>query len=164
MKIIHANMKGNKTVFIGLGSNLGDRVDYLSRAIAEIEFFSSVIKKSSVYETDPVGYKDQGKFLNMVIEIETSVSPEQLIEKLKAIEKRFGRKRGGIRFGPREIDLDVLFYGDAMVNEKNIEIPHPRMHERGFVLDPLNEINPFFIHPKFNKTIHQLWTQLKLKN
>jgi len=157
------NMKVNK-VFIGLGSNLGDRNRYLSEALRKIDNFARIVAKSSIYETDPVGYKNQGMFLNMVVEVTTSLDSEELLARLKKLEKEIGRQDGVMRFGPREIDLDILIYGDEIVKNDSIEIPHPRMAERGFVLESLSEIAPDLIHPVLNKTILELWTQLKLKN
>jgi 2-amino-4-hydroxy-6-hydroxymethyldihydropteridine diphosphokinase len=156
-------MKENK-VFIGLGSNLGDRNEYLNEALENINDFARVIAKSSIYETEPVGYKNQGMFLNMVVEAMTFLGPEELLARLKKLEKEMGRPDRGMRFGPREIDLDILLYEDEVVNKDGIEIPHPRMAERGFVLEPLSEIAPQIIHPILNKTILELWTQLKSKN
>lgn len=157
-------MKGNNKIFIGLGSNLGDRKAYLDKAMNEIEEFARVVKKSSVYETDPVGYKNQGRFLNMVVEIETSFTPSDLLDKLKELEKIVGRKKSEVRFGPREIDLDILLYGNQIINEEELKVPHPEMSKREFVLDPLNEISPFTVNPQLNKTIRELWTQIKSKN
>ena len=157
-------MKENNKIFIGLGSNMGDRKDYLGKAIGGIEKFAHVINKSSVYETDPVGYKNQGRFLNMVVEIVTDFDPKNLHDKLKQLEKTLGRGDSEMRFGPREIDLDILLYGNKIIDEEGLKVPHPRMSEREFVLEPLNEIDPFVVHPQLNKTIHELWIQIKSKN
>ena len=121
------------------------------------------IKKSSIYETDPIGYKDQGKFLNMAIEIETPFSPTDLIIALQEIEHKMGRIRT-IKDGPRIIDLDILLYGNEMIDEASAKIPHIRMHQRKFVLEPLNEIAPKVIHPKLNLSINTLWTKIKSQN
>lgn len=153
-------MKENKIVHIALGSNLQDREKNLQKAIEKISNFSNTVKKSSIYETEPVGYKDQGKFLNQVIEIETELSPRDLIIRLQEIEHKMGRKRE-VKNGPRTIDLDILFYENEIVESDKLNIPHPRLHERKFVLDPLREIAPDKMHPQLNQTIETLWTNLK---
>ena len=134
-------MKETKTVYIGLGSNLGKREMYLSFALKAIEKIAVITKRSSVYETEPKGYKNQGNFLNMVIEIETRLNPRALLQKLQKIENELGRERL-IRFGPRTIDLDILLYEDCALNAPDLVIPHPRMDKRDFVLKPLKEIAP----------------------
>ncbi|MFH1284390.1 MAG: 2-amino-4-hydroxy-6-hydroxymethyldihydropteridine diphosphokinase [Candidatus Peregrinibacteria bacterium] len=148
-------MKANKNSFIGLGTNLGNRKENLAHALKEISIFAKITKKSSVYETPPVGYKKQRPFLNMVIKIKTSLSPQNLLKKLKETEKKMGRTKT-VKNGPRIIDLDILFYGKEIVAEKNLKIPHPRLHERDFTLKPLYEISPGKIHPKLEKTIKTL--------
>jgi len=153
-------MKENKTIHIALGSNLKSRKENLQTAIKEIEFFATTTKKSNIYETEPVGYKDQGKFLNQVIEVATTYSPTELIIRLQEIEHKMGRTRE-IKNGPRIIDLDILFYEDEIIDTKQLKIPHPRLHKRAFVLEPLNEISPEKIHPLTNQTINTLWTNLK---
>ncbi|MBT4917647.1 2-amino-4-hydroxy-6-hydroxymethyldihydropteridine diphosphokinase [Candidatus Peregrinibacteria bacterium] len=153
-------MKENKTIHIALGSNLQDRKKNLQTAIKEIANFADISKKSSIYETEPVGYKDQGKFLNQVIEIKADISPTDLIIRLQEIEHKMGRTRE-ITNGPRTIDLDILFYENEVVETDSLTIPHPRMHERAFVLEPLNEIAQDKNHPTLNKTINTLWTSLK---
>lgn len=129
------------SVNISLGTNLGDREQNLKTALKKISLFAKLKKKSSIYETEPVGYKDQGMFLNMVVEIETNLTPQKLLAKLNEIEHKMGRNRSHeIKNGPRIIDLDILTYGNEKVNEPNLKIPHPRMNEREFVLKPLKEI------------------------
>ena len=129
------------TCYIGVGSNLGDRQKYIGRAIEELGKISgiSVKRASSIYETDPVGYAAQGKFLNGVLEIETTLSPMALLEELNSVEKHLGRKRDRVN-GPRTIDLDILYYGDRKVEQKGLVIPHPRIAEREFVLKGLREL------------------------
>lgn len=154
-------MKVNKTYFIGLGSNLGSRKTNLSKAIELIGNFAEITKKSSIYETEPVGLKKQNKFLNMVIEISTKLIPSKLLKKLREIEKNMGRTRR-IKNGPRIIDLDILLCNKGIIDlRSSIKIPHPRMHKRNFVLAPLNEIAPNLIHPKYNKNIKTLISLLK---
>lgn len=132
-----------ETVYLGVGSNLGDRKKYIQQAIQYLCGTPgiSVKKVSSLYETDPVGGPPQGKFLNGAIEIETSLLPMEFLTRLKEIEKKVGRKHR-VRYGPREIDLDILFFGQQKISENNLHIPHPRIQEREFVKIPLREIAP----------------------
>ena len=135
--------------YVGLGSNLGDREGYLARAIEALrgEPGVEVSEVSTVRETDPVGFLDQPRFLNAVAGVETDLEPRALLERLLAVERALGRERGGVRFGPRTIDLDLLLYGSEVVDEPWLEIPHPRLHERRFVLEPLVELNPSLVIP-----------------
>jgi 2-amino-4-hydroxy-6-hydroxymethyldihydropteridine diphosphokinase len=130
--------------YIGLGSNLGDREAMLRSALqllaAEPEI--ELVASSSVRETDPVGYEDQPRFLNSAVCIETELSPRALLDRMLSIERRLGRTREGPRFGPRTIDLDLLLYGDELVDEPGLRVPHPRLAERRFVLEPLQELDP----------------------
>ncbi|MBI4235714.1 2-amino-4-hydroxy-6-hydroxymethyldihydropteridine diphosphokinase [Candidatus Peregrinibacteria bacterium] len=150
------------TYHLSLGSNLGDRQKNLENALTEIAQFAKISKQSKYYETDPVGYKNQGKFYNIALEIETELSPLELIFKTQEIEHKMGRKRG-TKNGPREIDIDILLYNDEAYNHEHLQIPHRSMHERQFVLEPLNEIAPDKIHPELNQNIQTLWTRLKSK-
>lgn len=130
-----------ETVYLGVGSNLGDREKYIQQAIQYLRETPgiSVKKISSLHETDPVGGPPQGKYLNGAIEIETRLSPRELLTCVKNIEKGLGRKER-MKNWPREIDLDILLYGNQMIQEPGLEIPHPHMRERDFVLIPLREI------------------------
>ena len=129
---------------MGLGGNIGDRRLYLERALellaAEPEV--EVVAVSSFRETDPVGYTDQPPFLNAACAVETELGPRELLERLLAVERALGRERTGPRFGPRVIDLDLLLYGDEVVDEPGLEVPHPRLAERRFALEPLAELYP----------------------
>jgi len=127
--------------YIGIGSNLGDRRKYIERAIEMLKRSQKikVDKVSPLYETEPVGGPPQGKFLNGVIKIETDFSPRELLNRLKEIEDDLGRVRR-VKNGPRTIDLDILTYGDKHIEKGDLVIPHPRMNERDFVKDPLNDI------------------------
>lgn len=136
--------------FVGLGSNVGERLENLRRAVAELRSEVDVVRVSSVYDTDPVG-PPQADFLNAVVEIRTALGARELLALLKAIEARLGRSEGE-RWGPREIDLDLLLYGDAEVDEPDLRIPHPQMWERAFVLVPLAEIAPELVTGVIDQT------------
>ena len=143
--------------YIGLGSNMGDKIANLNKAIEELGKVpgNKVLAVSSFYKTEPVGGVEQDWFVNAAAEIETSLTPRELLNKLLYIEKNLGRVRDA-RWGPRVIDLDILLYDDLVMNEEGLSIPHPYLHERGFVLVPLAEIAPKVIHPKFKKSISEL--------
>ena len=134
------------SVYLSLGSNLGDREINLLKAIEQLPPLVNVVKKSQVYETEPWGYLDQPKFLNQVLQVKTALSPLELLLYLQEIEKSLGRMVD-IRFGPRKIDIDILIYGDLIIDLKNLIIPHKRMTERAFVLVPLGELCPDLIVP-----------------
>jgi 2-amino-4-hydroxy-6-hydroxymethyldihydropteridine diphosphokinase len=135
--------------FIGLGSNVGDREEWLRRAVellrAEPEI--DVVAFSSVRETEPVGYADQPCFLNAAVEVKTALPPRELLDRLLAVEQALGRRRDGPRFGPRTIDLDLLLYGDEAIDEAGLTVPHPRLAERRFALEPLYELDPDLVVP-----------------
>ncbi|KXG08239.1 2-amino-4-hydroxy-6-hydroxymethyldihydropteridine diphosphokinase [Anoxybacillus rupiensis] len=137
--------------YIALGSNIGQRILYLYKAVQKLAEHPqiSVIQTSSIYETDPVGYIQQNKFLNMVVQIQTSLSPFELLEETQKIEQELGRKRE-IRWGPRTIDLDILLYNRENIETEQLTIPHPRMAERAFVLVPLFELNEKIYIPNLN--------------
>lgn len=146
---------------IGIGSNLGNREQNCLEAIRLLSDKGFVIgRQSSMYETGPWGVKDQPRFINMAIEIETDKTPIELLNFLKSIEKDIGREET-VKWGPRAIDLDILFYDDLLLNEPDLQIPHRHMHEREFVLKPLAEIAPDKIHPVLKKTIRQLLLEIK---
>lgn len=130
--------------FVGLGSNLGDREAALGRAIDLLRGVEGVdvVAVSAVRETDPVGVVEQPRFLNGAVELRTSLSPRELLTALLAIERALGRVRDETRWGPRTIDLDLLLYGDEVVDEPGLRVPHPRLHERRFALEPLVELDP----------------------
>ena len=143
--------------YIGFGSNIGDRLVHIQNAIQTLSKTEGITlqKISSLYKTDPVGYEAQAQFLNGVAAIHTTLSPLSLLHTLKDIETAIGRKHR-IRWGPREIDLDILIYGDLCVQTEKLIIPHPEMHLRGFVLVPLAEIAPDLVHPVFQVSIQTL--------
>lgn len=130
--------------YIGLGSNLGDRRGYLDRALQllEREPGVKVVAVSEFRETDPVGYTDQPRFLNGAAALETDFAPSDLLGRLLAVERELGRERTGPRFGPRTIDLDLLLYDEKTIDEPGLVVPHPRLAERRFVLEPLLDLDP----------------------
>jgi 2-amino-4-hydroxy-6-hydroxymethyldihydropteridine diphosphokinase len=146
--------------YIGIGSNVGDRTGFARRAVAELDSSEgiTVLDNSSLYETSPVGGPPQRSFVNMVSRTETTLSARDLLETVKNIEARMGRDLNGIRWGPRVVDLDILTYGDEKLNEPDLEIPHPRIAERRFVLIPLLEIDPAAADPwgkRYSDWLHQ---------
>jgi 2-amino-4-hydroxy-6-hydroxymethyldihydropteridine diphosphokinase len=130
--------------YIGLGSNLGDRRAQLEEALRRLDADPavSVVAVSSFRDTEPVGVVDQPRFLNAAAALDTSLEPHELLDRLLAVERALGRDRSGERWGPRMVDLDLLLYGDAALDEPGLTVPHPRLHERRFVLEPLLELDP----------------------
>jgi 2-amino-4-hydroxy-6-hydroxymethyldihydropteridine diphosphokinase len=146
-------------IFIGLGSNLGDVIENIDSAIQKIESnIGTVLSKSSLYETPPLGFVSENSFCNAVIEIESILNPIEILKELKKIEAEMGRVvvTSG-EYTDRCIDLDLLFYGTTILDTEDILVPHPRITERNFVLYPFNEIAPNFEHPVFLKTMHYLF-------
>lgn len=143
-------------VFLALGSNLGNRKRNLERALELLEEMGiKVLRKSNIYETEPVGFTFQPKFFNMVIEGETERSPEECLSVIKGIERRLRRIRL-FKNSPRTLDIDLLFYNQEIIERPHLKVPHPELHRREFVLRPLSEIAPQFYHPKLNKTIEEI--------
>ena len=158
------------TAYLGLGSNLGERRKNLERA-AELLFRSPsepldhgrlkshghlrLLRSSSVYETAPWGYANQPDFLNCVLEVETGLTPDRLLDITQGVEREMGRE-WSLRYGPRVIDLDILFYGAIIIEQANLQIPHPRLHQRAFVLAPLAELAPELTHPVVGLTAQEL--------
>jgi 2-amino-4-hydroxy-6-hydroxymethyldihydropteridine diphosphokinase len=162
-----------KTVYLSLGSNLGDRELMLQSALDRLHASDlRILRASSVYETEPVGFKEQRFFLNLVAEAETDLFPLMLLGRIQKVELQLGRKRTGPRTGklrsqqplpdgrgsdgPRSIDIDILLYGRATVHSASLDIPHPRLHERRFVLGPLVELAPDLRHPTLGRTMREL--------
>ena len=143
--------------YIGIGSNLGDKLGNCRRGIEAIgaDARNRLVGHSRFYRTEPVGKKDQEWFINGVVAVETTMSPAELMEFLLSVEKEMGRVRQE-RWGPRIIDLDILFYGDRILDEEGLQIPHPRLHERRFVLTPLKDMAPGLLHPVFHRTVAQI--------
>ena len=154
-------LKGTAMVeaYIALGSNIGDREANIKKAVDLLKEKTKIVKTSALYETKPMYIEEQGWFLNSTAKIDTQLTLRELLFFLKNIEQKLGRKPVE-RNGPRIIDLDILFYGTQVVNEKDLQIPHPKMDERAFVLVPLAEIAPSLIHPISKKTIVQLLSEL----
>ena len=146
--------------YIGIGSNVGDKKTNCLKGIELLAEAGRVVSVSSLYYTEPVGFKEQEDFINAVAAVETDCSPAELLSRCRSIEDRLGRTRT-VRWGPRTIDLDILLYGDLVVNEPDLVIPHPLMATRKFVLAPLAEIVPAAVHPVLNKTAAQLLHELR---
>lgn len=144
-----------KNIFLGLGSNKGNRKYYLNEAISHLSLKTNVVKKSSIYQTPPWGYLAQQPFLNQVIKLESDFSPESLLKFCKKLEREIGRLPT-FRYGPREIDIDILAFDDLIMETENLEIPHPELHNRAFMLIPLQEVEPKFKHPSLNLSIEDM--------
>jgi 2-amino-4-hydroxy-6-hydroxymethyldihydropteridine diphosphokinase len=144
-----------KPVYLSLGSNVGDRAANLLIALEKLASLGKVVKISSFYETEPVEFKAQPSFLNCVAKFETEKMPKQLLTSILKLEQKMGRRRTQDK-GPRLIDVDILLFGNSIVDTKDLTIPHPAMHERRFVLQPLVEIAPDFWHPVIKRTIREL--------
>ena len=142
-------------VYLSLGSNLDNRLDNLKGAVAALPPQMEVKAKSHIYETLPWGYQDQPNFLNQVLKVQTYLEPEPLLKHLKRLETALGRK-ASFPNGPRLIDIDILFYDDLVLNTPTLIIPHPRLHERGFVLLPMMDIAPDLIHPVTKKSVREM--------
>lgn len=157
---VEIERKWNK-VYIAAGSNLGDKEETLKEAIDKIDKRKDcvVTKVSNFYTTDPVGYEDQDKFVNCVFEIDTLQTPSELMDTLLEVEKDFKRERI-IRWGPRTLDLDIIFYDDIISYDEHILIPHPRAHERQFVMKPMCDINPYYVHPIYRKRVMDISSEL----
>jgi len=148
--------------YVGIGSNLGDKLNNCQKAISETLKADrhKLLAKSSLFKTQPVGYPSQDWFVNGVIKIETDLEAPELLRTLKTVESRLGRAET-FRWGPRTIDLDILFFDDTEIRTEELQIPHPLIQSRQFVLIPLAEIDPNLIHPVLNKTIQELLNDLK---
>lgn len=143
------------TVYLALGSNLGDRRENLKQALASLSPQMVVKAKSHIYETPPWEFEDQPMFLNQAVKVETYLDPEPLIKHVKRLEIALGRKES-FRNGPRSIDIDILFYNDLVLDTPLLTLPHPRLHERAFVLLPLMDIAPDLVHPVTHRSIREM--------
>jgi 2-amino-4-hydroxy-6-hydroxymethyldihydropteridine diphosphokinase len=149
----------DEQVFLALGTNIGDREANLCKARKALAPKVTIIRESPIYITPPWGYEDQPEFLNQVIEVRTKMRPGRLLAYLKRIEKKMGRLKT-FRNGPRLIDLDILFYGQRVVKRSKLNIPHPRLQERAFVLVPLSDIAPDFVHPVLGMTVESMLAKI----
>lgn len=147
----------NNIAYLSMGSNLGNRLEYLHNAVRILDQDENIeiVRLSSIYETEPVGFTNQGNFLNLVMKIKTSYSAQELLEKCLNTEKIIGRKRG-IRWGPRTIDLDILLYNQDNIETDSLSVPHPRIQERAFVIIPLLEIEPNITIPKMKDPLYTI--------
>lgn len=145
----------HKIVYLSLGSNVGDRAANLNSAIEQLQALGKIEKVSSFYETEPVEFENQPWFLNCAVKLDTEKMPKQLLAGILDVEQEMGRRRTQKK-GPRAIDIDILLFGNSIIDTKGLTIPHPAMHERRFVLEPLAEIVPDVRHPVFKRTIREL--------
>ena len=147
---------------ISVGSNIGDKLGNCRQGIDNLveSDQATLVKMSRFYRTSPVDYKEQDWFVNAAVQIETTLEPRDLLAFLQAIQLQAGRSKGGIRFGPRILDLDIIFYDCLVVKIPALEIPHPRMHKRRFVLQPICDIDPDIVHPLLNMSVKSLLNQL----
>ncbi|WP_419655568.1 2-amino-4-hydroxy-6-hydroxymethyldihydropteridine diphosphokinase [Desulfosarcina variabilis] len=157
-----AHMSLDHRVYLSVGSNLGDKLDNCLKGLAALTDSGETMLRrvSRFYRTSPVDYTDQDWFVNAAVEIDTGLSPEALLAELLAIQKRMGRKADAIRFGPRVLDLDILLYDDRVIQSKHLILPHPRMHKRAFVLQPICDIDPTIMHPVLGTTMGALLSAL----
>ncbi|BBO66165.1 2-amino-4-hydroxy-6-hydroxymethyldihydropteridine pyrophosphokinase [Desulfosarcina alkanivorans] len=157
-----ADLSDEPVVYISVGSNLGDKLENCLSGIAALTDSgkSTLLETSRFYRTSPVDYTEQDWFVNAAVKIRTTLAPLNLLDELVAIQQRRGRKADMIRFGPRVLDLDILMYGDRVIRTPRLEIPHPRMHKRAFVLQPICDIDPTIIHPALGKTVGDLLGRL----
>lgn len=152
--------------YISVGSNIGDKLANCQHGIASLAKAgrSRILAQSRVYATEPVDYVDQDWFVNMAVKLETSLNPHQLMDHIENIQQSAGRIQDPIRFGPRILDLDIIFYDDCIIESKRLVIPHPRMHKRRFVLKPICDIDPSIIHPVLKKEMQYLLNRLGDEN
>lgn len=148
--------------YISIGSNLGDPLQNCCKGVGALceDGTVELMAQSPFYKTQPVDYTDQNWFINAALFVRTRLSPQALLDKTQGIQNRLGRKSDAVRFGPRTLDLDIIFYDDLILDSANLEIPHPRMHKRRFVLQPICDIDPTVIHPGMDQSVQDLLNQL----
>jgi 2-amino-4-hydroxy-6-hydroxymethyldihydropteridine diphosphokinase len=148
--------------YISIGSNLGDPLQNCCEGVAALceDGAVELMAQSPFYKTQPVDYTDQNWFINAALFVRTRLLPHALLDKTQSVEKRLGRKGDAVRFGPRILDLDIIFYDDLILNSANLEIPHPRMHKRRFVLQPICDIDPTITHPGMGRSVQGLLNQM----
>lgn len=151
------------TAYVGVGSNLGEKAANSLNGIAALaaDGRCRVLKQSKLYQTEPVDYLDQDWFVNAAVKIETDLDPFQLLAALQGIQKKAGRVQDTVRFGPRILDMDIIFFDDAVIDHPDLVLPHPRMHLRRFVLKPLCDLDPMLRHPLLNRTVRDLLDHLE---
>jgi 2-amino-4-hydroxy-6-hydroxymethyldihydropteridine diphosphokinase len=148
--------------YISVGSNIGDKVANCRRGVEALRAAEGVriTAQSRIYRTEPVDFTDQDWFVNYVIRVETSLDPFALLSRMQAAQRRIGRRQPGVRFGPRILDLDILFYDDRVLDDPRLSLPHPRLHQRRFVLKPLCDIKPDLVHPVLGEDVRTLLAAL----
>lgn len=155
------------TAYISVGSNMGDKMRNCQNGISALASAQNktVLKRTSrFYRTAPVDYLDQDWFVNAVVEVDTGLNPLALLKLMRDIQQKAGRREGGMKFGPRVLDLDIIFFDDLVMASPSLTIPHPRMHKRRFVLQPLCDISPYLVHPTLNTDIKSLLDRLDAKD
>jgi 2-amino-4-hydroxy-6-hydroxymethyldihydropteridine diphosphokinase len=154
-------MTARHTAYISIGSNIGDKLENCRWGIRRLDCDTVWLKaESRIYQTEPVDYTDQDWFINLVVKIETLLDPNRLLQRLQSIQREAGRLKDSIRFGPRVLDLDIIFYDEVVINSKQLVVPHPRMHKRRFVLQPLCDIDPAITHPVLKTNVRTLLNRL----
>ena len=157
-------MSAHHIAYISVGSNLGNKLENCRQGIQSLtEHNVWIAAQSNLYQTEPVGYKDQGWFINFAVKIETDLDPFQLMQRIQTIQRKAGRIHDEIRFGPRILDLDIILYDEVVIHSPQLIVPHPRMHERRFVLQPLCDIDPTIIHPVLRMEVQSLLNTLDEK-
>ncbi|MGD8493358.1 MAG: 2-amino-4-hydroxy-6-hydroxymethyldihydropteridine diphosphokinase [Desulfobacterales bacterium] len=151
-------MSDRHIVYISVGSNMGDRLQNCRQGITALNRSgeSRIIAQSRIYMTEPVDYEDQDWFINMVVKLETANDPFELLDIINKVQRAAGRKRDVIRYGPRVLDLDIIFFGNLVLDSDRLAVPHPRMHQRRFVLQPICDIDPTMVHPVLKKDMQSL--------
>jgi 2-amino-4-hydroxy-6-hydroxymethyldihydropteridine diphosphokinase len=149
--------------YISVGSNLGDRLQNCRKGIAALTESgnSRILAQSRIYMTEPVDYKDQNWFINMMIKLETELDPFQLLDHIEGIQRAAGRLKDPVRYGPRILDLDIILYDDRIIDSERLVVPHPRMHKRRFVLEPICDIDPAVVHPVLKQEMQSLLKRLE---